>query len=361
MKYSYALLILIIFTVTEILYAEENTFNVGVLLCLSGECSEWGDASRKGLMLAQEEINSRGGVLGKKIKLTVEDTEEGVSAKNAVAAFKKLTSSKISFFIGPTWTPASMALSPLLVKNKKLLMISPSVGIASFNETSENIFNTMPHSEAITRLLARHILNSGVVKIGIFSSLQPWEKLMGDIFQDEFEKGGGKVIHKIETDPTLRNLRQESQRLLSVDPEMIFLSNFGQSGCAAKTLRELGFKGRFAAALLDQTRIEQASNGLENAISGEYPESSDDFTEKFVKKYNQKPSVSSDTSYDALYALAHSIESVKSFDVHDVTQKLFDVKFQGASGLLKFDDKGGVIRTPHFVIVKNNQIIPLEE
>lgn len=43
--------------------AEESEFSLGVAVCLSGTCSEWGTSALRGVQLASEEINSNGGLI----------------------------------------------------------------------------------------------------------------------------------------------------------------------------------------------------------------------------------------------------------------------------------------------------------
>ncbi len=51
--------------------APSEPLDVGALLCLTGNCSDWGTAALKGAQLAAKEINAGGGVLGRQINLIV--------------------------------------------------------------------------------------------------------------------------------------------------------------------------------------------------------------------------------------------------------------------------------------------------
>ena len=66
-------------------------FKLGVLVCQSGVCAETGTSSLRGVELAAEEINNAGGILGRRIKLVVEDTREAEASAHAVSAFQKVT------------------------------------------------------------------------------------------------------------------------------------------------------------------------------------------------------------------------------------------------------------------------------
>lgn len=345
-----------------ILAVAAESITVGVVACLSGGCAEWGVATKNGLELAQDEINSAGGFKGKRVDLKFEDTNEATSAAQAVTAFRKLRSSRdIHFFIGPSWTPAGLALAPIVGKMADVVMISPSLGVAEFNEAAPNLFNTMMHSETGTRSLARLARQRGWKRAGIFSSQQPWENLQGKVFRDEFTRLGGEISPLLEPEPNIKDLRTESLRIISSKPDGVFLANMNQEGIAARQLRDLGFKGAFYAALLDQTRIDEAGGALEGAISAQSPAAQIGFVSKYNARFGMKPTASADTAYDALIALGKAIEAAGDPGPRAVRDALLHVQFEGASGLVKFDDKGGVVRDPSLVIVSANHITPLKE
>lgn len=68
-------------------YSED--LKIGVALCLSGGCAEWGTAGLRGVQLAAKEINGSGGILGRPVVLAVEDTAEATMASVAVDVFNK--------------------------------------------------------------------------------------------------------------------------------------------------------------------------------------------------------------------------------------------------------------------------------
>jgi branched-chain amino acid transport system substrate-binding protein len=312
--------------------------------------------------LAQDEINSSGGVLGKQFELQFEDTNEAISAAQAVTAFRKLRASRnVKFFIGPTWTPAGLALAPIAGKMSDIVMISPSLGVAEFNEAAPNLFNTMMHSETGTRALAKLARERGWKRAGIFSSEQPWETLQGNVFSDEFVRLGGEVSALLEPDPNIKDLRTESLKIIASKPDGILLANMNQEGIAARQLRALGYKGPFFAALLDQTRINEAGGALEGTVSAQSPEASAPFVSKYTAKFGMKPTASADTAHDALVALAKAIALTGGTDSIAVRDALSRVQFDGASGPVKFDDKGGVVREPSLIVVSENALVSLKE
>ncbi len=155
--------------------AEEKPFLIAALLSLTGDCADVGDLSKKGIELAIKEINAEGGILGRPVKLILEDSNESNSI-NAVSAYRRLLlNSDIHFLIGPSCSPAALAIAPIAAKNPDVILFSPSVGQREFNEAGDNLFKLWPYDEEGPKLLAEYANKKGWKKVAIFSSQQSWE------------------------------------------------------------------------------------------------------------------------------------------------------------------------------------------
>lgn len=340
--------------------SEFDEINVGALLYLTGAGAEIGENSLKGMQLAVKEINESGGVLGKKLNIIVEDSlEDDIS--NTITGYRSLTRKGINFIIGPTWTPAGLALYPVASK-EDVVLISPSLGVAEFNESGDNIFNTWPHDDDGTRYLAKFVYDSGIKSVAIFSSKQPWEKLQGDAFEEEFKRLGGNVLIKLEPQVDTNDFKTEVAKIRSVNPEAVVFTNYTPMAIAAKTLSDTGFSGKKFAVLMDQGRVDAALGSLENTIYVQNPPATESFQEAFRNEFGVEPQVSADTAYDAVYWLVNAIEDTESLSVDKIKDKMNSyLDFSGASGYFEFDGKGGVIKDPKLYIVSNNKMISYEE
>lgn len=90
---------------------------LGLITDLSGPVANYGKESRNGMNMAVDEINAKGGIQGRKIKLLVEDN--GYEPKRAVLAAQKLVTQDGAFAIlGHLGTATNMAALPFLIENK---------------------------------------------------------------------------------------------------------------------------------------------------------------------------------------------------------------------------------------------------
>jgi len=342
--------------------AHEPHLTIGVLTCLTSECSDWGTNSLRGIELAVEEVNSAGGVLGRELRIAVEDTAEAVGGTNTVSAFRKLSQSKdIKLYIGPTWTPGGLALAPIVSAMEDIIMISPSVGVPDFHRTGINLFNTWPADEAATRAVADFAIKRGWQKGAVFSSQQPWSKTQGDVFASEFTKQNGLITSKQEPLPSELDLRVEAQRIRNSAPDFVFFSNLNQMGLAARQLRQQGYKGPILTALIDDVQLEIADGALDNAVFARYARPEEAFVERYRRRFGSTPQPPADSAYDALHLYVRAIEESQSIDVNQILPAMLRSSHHGASGPITFDEMGGIRKSPVLYVVRGRETMPLEE
>jgi branched-chain amino acid transport system substrate-binding protein len=101
----------------------EDTIKVGVPMPLSGPAALYGEPAVKGMRMFVEEINSTGGVLGKKIELIVRDSK--ASADEAVRVSREMIlKENVEFLVG-TLTSAEGPAVSTIAKENKIVLIAP--------------------------------------------------------------------------------------------------------------------------------------------------------------------------------------------------------------------------------------------
>src|SRR6201747_1596466 len=97
--------------------ADDETVKLGLVAAMSGQSAKSGEAIVRGLSLAIDEINAKGGLLGKKVELLVRDDESN-PAKGVIAARELVQREKVAAFFGGLDTPASVAIVPFANQSK---------------------------------------------------------------------------------------------------------------------------------------------------------------------------------------------------------------------------------------------------
>lgn len=145
-----------------------DTITFGQAAVLEGPASALGLGMQLGLNAAFNEINAKGGVHGRKIKLI--SANDGYEPDRAIAATKKLVEEdKVFGLIGPVGTPTSAAAQPIATA-AKVPFIGAFTGAGFLrNPKLDNVINVRASYDAETEAWVKHLTEDlKVSKIAIF-------------------------------------------------------------------------------------------------------------------------------------------------------------------------------------------------
>ena len=98
-----------------------DPIKIGQIAALSGGSAQSGEAITRGLTLAIDEINAKGGLLGgRQLELVQRDDES--SPPKGLIAVRELVSEDVAAIFGGIDTPVSVAMVPVLNKEKRIYM-----------------------------------------------------------------------------------------------------------------------------------------------------------------------------------------------------------------------------------------------
>jgi branched-chain amino acid transport system substrate-binding protein len=130
-----------------------GTIKIGGLFSVTGPASFLGDPEKKTLELLVKEVNEKGGINGQKLEAVIYDTG-GDATKAVQLATKLIKDDKVSVIIGPSTTGESMAVIPI-VEKEKIPLISCAAGIKITDPVKHWVFKT----PANDHIAAEKILN----------------------------------------------------------------------------------------------------------------------------------------------------------------------------------------------------------
>ena len=107
----------------------QEPIKIGLVTALSGQSARAGEALTRGLQVAIDEINAKGGVLGKKLELLRRD-DESIPAKGVIAARELYFKEKVAVLIGGLDTPVAVAIVPIANESKLPFMDPWAAGTA---------------------------------------------------------------------------------------------------------------------------------------------------------------------------------------------------------------------------------------
>ena len=154
----------------------QDTLKLGLVAAMSGQSAKSGEAIVRGLSLAIDEINAKGGVLGKKVELLVRDDESN-PAKGVVAARELVQREKVAAFFGGLDTPVSIAIVPFANQTKTPFMGVWAAGTPiTQNGAAENyVFRVSAVDDLVDVALVDYAVKKyGAKKPGLILINNPW-------------------------------------------------------------------------------------------------------------------------------------------------------------------------------------------
>ncbi len=376
---------------TGVAQAEEA--RMGALVPMTGDLQAYGVADLKGAQLAQEQINTAGGVLGSEMKLLVGDTQ--TKSQAGIDAAKKLTSvNKVAGIVGALSSGVTIPVAKSVTADVGIPQISPASTSPVITTLDDNdfLFRTVPSDAFQGVALAQVTGEAGHDKVAVLYVNNDYGDGLAKAFQDAFVKEGGTVTGMSAYEPGNASYRGELSQLAKNDPQALLLIGYPENGITI--LRQALEEGFFSAFVFsDGMKAPEVVDAIGaqhlNGSVGTAPQAQSDTesAQRFLKAYQEKfgempPKPYIDTTYDAAFVLALAIEQAGSTDGAAVRDSLRpvanppgekilpgewvkaktligegkDIDYVGASGSINFDQHGDVAGTFAKWVIKDGTI-----
>src|SRR5262249_40534585 len=135
---SFALFAALLFLSCTKQQEESKEILIGLYSSMTGTTATFGQNTRDGVQLAFEEANKAGGVLGKTLKLAVED-DQGRPEEAQTVVTKLINSNRVVAVIGENASSRSLAAAPVCQQNR-IPMITPSSTNPQVTKIGDYIF-----------------------------------------------------------------------------------------------------------------------------------------------------------------------------------------------------------------------------
>ncbi|MGB9661940.1 MAG: ABC transporter substrate-binding protein [Moorellaceae bacterium] len=332
-----------------------DTIKVGLNLELSGEVATYGTAIKNGILLALEEINQSGGVLGKKLEPVVRDNASKAEEAMSVAT-KLVTQEKVVAVLGPATTGATKACIPVVTDNK-VPLISPSATALDVTydpqskKVREFIFRTCftdPPQAVVGAEFAFKELGAKKAAI-LYDNTNDYSKGLYKVFKDEFTKLGGQVVAEGSFGKDDQDFRPLLTKVSQAGAELIYVPAYYEKvGKIVAQARELGLKVPMLGAdgwdSPDLVKFAGGAQNLKDTYFTNHYSSSDPspkvqaFVKAYKAKYNAEPDSFAALGYETAYLLADAIKRAGKVDPVAIKDALAATKdFEGITGKITMD------------------------
>jgi branched-chain amino acid transport system substrate-binding protein len=338
---------------------------IGAAFALSGSIAVYGEGFKKCVDLAVEEINTKGGVKGKKIEIVYEDNKS--NPKDCVTAVRKLiTVDKVPVIFGPAGSSNFMAAAPV-AQESKVVMLSAQGTAEKLTQAGKYIFRIIPSNSKQGQRLAKMAFDMGYRKLPVMYINNDWGLDLKDGFVTSFKKMGGVVTDIIPFDEKKTDYRTELLRANKDNPKAIVnLTYINEGAVQFKQAYEMGVKTQWlcGSATRAPKMVELAGKAAEG-VMGTYPSVVQDtkayqtFKAAYKKKYgDDKIPIFGDYNYDMVYLTARAIEK-GGYTAEGIRKAMPAASkgYQGVTGDKTFDQDRGMLKADIGIwIVKNGKI-----
>lgn len=253
--------------------AQSEPIRLGTLPPLSGSGGAYGaeiaDVHRRVVDLA----NRAGGLLGREIVLTVENSETNPEA--AVRAARKLIDVDRVIAILGTWESSStLGIMPLAQEANVLQLSMSSSDALPEGDKKGLLFNFQPLNAAWGAALARLAVERGFKEIAFVGPNNDFASSMVDSFSGALVAAGGKVAGEpFLYNPTQTSFRGEVDRVIRDNPPAVFVPGYVNDFTAFyRELVRAGYGGQvFALSFAVGPQFKEVAGDAANGILHGFP------------------------------------------------------------------------------------------
>lgn len=328
---------------------EEKEIKIGAIMPLSGNAAWLGEQHKWGIDIAVNEINTKGGINGRPLKIIYEDDKnnplEGVNAAN-----KLLTGNKLPVILCVASTTCMAIYKKMEENNVVLFANCGHPEIASLSDwTFRNFLTGLQETKNMAELSINKLRMNELAVLYINDSY-------GDggfhIFSEAFSDLGGKIIASEKYDKDGTDFRTEITKILAKKPKAIYVIGYGNPTVKLlNQLKEFKYNGQLLGTnnFSGPPISELAKTALEGSIftapsffsEGGNPKISE-FILKVKTLYDKEPQWNTAVEYDAIYILAKAIGNARSPDGKSIKEELAKISnYEGIAGLYKYSQTTG--------------------
>jgi len=185
-------------------------------------------------------------IAGQKIDYVVLD--DASDPTHAVTNVKKLlTEHKVDALIGPTTTPAALAILGFVAEAQVPLVttVGSSALVVPMDDKKKWVFKTTQNDDLIAAAVIEHMVASGIRTLGFIGFNDPYGENWFKVFAPMAEKAGLKIIANERFTRTDQSVIGQALKIVAAKPDAVFIAATGGPAVLPQaTLLEKGYKGK---------------------------------------------------------------------------------------------------------------------
>lgn len=346
--------------------ASGDSITIGTVTTNSGTAAAYGEAEVKGFELAVSEINAKGGINGKKVKLeSMDDKGDATEASNA---YNKLAGdNNVLAVAGPTISATTAAVAPL-ADQSKLVTIAPAATSDSI-ETGNYLFRTCFKDSYQGEVAARFAAeNLKVKKVAVlYGTGDPYSSGVGEAFAKAAEKLGLEVVDK-ESSSSADDTEYSAQlqKIQASGAELLYAPYYYSVAgpYIIPQARSVGFEGYVMGPdgydglklTGDKSQYNKTYYTTHYSADDNTNTKVQDFIKSYKSKNNAEPNTFAALGYDTIYMIKQAIEKAgENATREDVRNAVGGMTFDGVTGKFTMDKSGSPTKSVTVLEMKDGK------
>lgn len=313
---------------------------IGAPLSLTGSAATDGENIKKGLDLAQKDLQKK----GIKVKIIYED--DGTDPKRTVGAMQKIISmNKPDAIVGPTWSFLFDSVSSLLIQNK-IVSYSPA-NTSEFTEENQYSFYGAIKNSRKVHPVEEWLKEKNKKRVGVIVDKSGWGESHIAPFTEAVSNAGSELVF-IERIPfgaerdTLPTVLAKA-RSLNIDALLVTGYEEGLTILIKRIQEQNPGLDLLIAEDIPKTLLKNKKISItdRNEIYIVTVKPSEEFAKRFEAEYGEYPGNYTDRAYDGLMLLAEGVQN-KSTSESLADYLHTKTNYKGFATTYSFDEKGDI-------------------
>ena len=347
--------------------SEAAPFRIGVMESLTGPGETYGTVANQSKQMAADEINSAGGINGRRLEFVVEDSQ--CSGKDATTAYKKLTGADgVKIILGPSCSGAMLGAAPL-AEADGVILFSGLASNPDIANAGDFIFRTQISDIQVGIDTGNLLWADGVRRLATITEATDYAEGVRRTSVAQFEKLGGTIVAEERYSSDVTDFRSQLGKLFDATPDALHLAPQSEfvAGTIIKQAREVGYQGPIYAETVSvgTTALEiagDAATGMKAITADLDPnnEKAQEVLANFRERYDYVTLPwHLGSAYDDVYIAAECLKQTNDDqDAEGFRDCMYEITWSGAIGdNYSFDAQGEVVGLSRVVV----EVLPTDE
>lgn len=329
----------------------QGEIRLGAVLSVTGPASFLGDPEKRTLEMVVEDVNAKGGILGRKVRLIIYDDAGDPNAARTFAT-RLLEEDKVTAMVGGSTTGTTMAMIPAF-EDAQVPFISLAGAVQIIQPVKKWVFKT-PHTDTMAcEKIFEDMKKRNTTRIGMISGTDGFGKSMRDECVKVAGKYGIEILHEEsygprDTDmtPQLTNIKNRTGVQAVINPGFgqgpaIVTRNFKQLGISVPLYQSHGVASKQFIALAgdaaEGVRLPAAALLVADKLPDSDPQKKVvmEYTKAYTTRTGQPVSTFGGHAYDGFMIWKEAVERAKTDNAAKVRDEIEKTRgYVGTGGIV---------------------------